>query len=285
MHGVNATNGVGTGFSPSVPGGSMRIAVAAFLFLLMPGGLAAQPNDNISTIAGRAAAAYEAAHYDEAATLYRDVLRLAPRSVGARLELARSLARAGKSEEALDYLRQVSEFGVSFDPADVAWSSLRSTQRFRATESLERFVEVPGAFFNGIAITPDGRTLFAASYVDGVMKIDIATKKSRLLDLPKAVTLGGIDGLYYRDRSLIAVQNGIDPIRVIRASLDPKLRRVTRFEVLEQGHPLSDIPLTGVIAGNDLYYIARSQLRAFRDGKILPADQLQDTVILKLPLR
>jgi hypothetical protein len=62
------------------------------------------------------------------------------------------------------------------------------------------------------------------------------------------------------------------------------MKRVIRFEVLEQGHPLSDLPLTGTIVGDDLYYVARSQLRAFDDMKIWPMEKLKETVILKLPL-
>jgi hypothetical protein len=70
----------------------------------------------------------------------------------------------------------------------------------------------------------------------------------------------------------------------VRAWLDPGLRRVIRFDILEQAHPLGDIPLTGTIVGNDLYYVARSQLRAFDGMKIWPAERLRETVILRLPI-
>ena len=154
----------------------------------------------------------------------------------------------------------------------------------RGSESIEPFLEPPGSFFNGIAIAPDGSTLFAASHFEGVMKIDVATKKTALLDLPPGVALGGIDGLYMHDDSLIAIQNGTDPIRVIRAWLDPERTRVTRFVVLEQEHPETDIPLTGTIVGDHLYYVGRSQLRAFDGRTIWPDEKLKDSTILKLPL-
>lgn len=38
------------------------------------------------------------------------------------------------------------------------------------------------------------------------------------------------------------------------------------------------------IDGLYLYYVARSQLLAFENGKIWPAERLKETVILKLPL-
>ena len=154
----------------------------------------------------------------------------------------------------------------------------------RGAPGLELFIAPPRAFFNGIAITPDGRTLFGASHVDGAVKIDIATKAHQNVAVPSGVTLGGIDGLYFHEESLVGIQNGTDPQRVVRAWLDPKLERVTKFVVLEQSHPAWDIPLTGTIAGDDLYYVGRSQLRAFDGPKIWPPEKLQDAVILKLPL-
>jgi hypothetical protein len=164
-------------------------------------------------------------------------------------------------------------------------AGLQGIFRIRAGgEGIEPFIAPPGSFFNGIAITPDGKTLFAASHFEGVMKIDVATKKYSLLDLPADVALGGIDGLYFHEGSLIAIQNGTDPIRVIRAWLDPRMSRVTRLAVLEQEHPESDIPLTGVIVGDDLYYVARSQLRAFDGKTIWPDEKLKESIIVKLPL-
>ena len=152
------------------------------------------------------------------------------------------------------------------------------------TGKVESFAEPDGSFFNGIAITPDGKTLFAASHLRGVVKIDVATKAQTLLNLPPGVALGGIDGLYVHGDSLVGIQNGTDPVRVIRAWLNPAMTRVTRFVVLEQEHPESDIPLTGTIVGDHLYYVARSQLRAFDGKKIWPAEKLKDSIILKLPL-
>ncbi|MBW3671468.1 MAG: SMP-30/gluconolactonase/LRE family protein, partial [Acidobacteria bacterium] len=137
----------------------------------------------------------------------------------------------------------------------------------RDDEHPEPYLKIENAFFNGITISPDGTTLFAASHVEGVIRrIDLETKEHSTMDVPRAVTLGGIDGLYFHDDSLVGIQNGVDPARVVRAWLDPEWRHVVRFTVLEQLHPLSDLPLTGVIVGSDLYYVARSQLRAFDEG-------------------
>ena len=150
----------------------------------------------------------------------------------------------------------------------------------------ETFVAPDGSWFNGITISSDGKSIFAASHLDGVVRIDIADGKRTLIDVPPGVTLGAIDGLYFHEDSLVGVQ-GSDPSRVVRAWLNDAHTRVTEFAVLEQAHPISDFPLTGVVVGDDLYYIARSQLRSFDDngtGRIWPMEKLKETVILKLPL-
>ena len=393
-------------------------------------------------VSQRAAAASKEGKFAEAAELYAKVVEAWPASPGARLNVARALARAGRSDDALRQLRVAADFGVRFDAADEAWAALRTDARFREIESLMRartaplvrsrvahrlakdlvpenvawdpksgaffvgsmykakivriapdgavtdfvpsrrhgllsvlgmkidnarrelwaaagnfgetppmevldpategsgalfrfdadtgrfvrsyagpkgtqfndlvitpegdvyataglggiwrvragsdtiepFVAPPRTFFNGIAITADGTTLFAASHFDGVMKIDVATKATSLLNLPPGVTLGGVDGLYVHDGSLVAIQNGTDPMRVVRAWMNPEMTRVTRFAVLEQEHPESDFPLTGAIVGDDLFYIGRSQLRAFEGKKIWPDEKLKESTILKLPL-
>lgn len=150
--------------------------------------------------------------------------------------------------------------------------------------TFETFFAPDGSFFNGITISPDGKSIFAASHLDGVIRFDVADGKRVVIDVPPGATLGAIDGLYFHERSLVGVQ-GSDPSRVVRAWLDETYSRVVDFAVLEQAHPLSDFPLTGVIVGDELYYIARSQLRAFDEkGKIWPMERLKETVVLKLPL-
>lgn len=154
----------------------------------------------------------------------------------------------------------------------------------RDGETIEPFVTPRGSFFNGIAMTADGKTIFAASHFEGVMKIDVESAAASYLGLPDGVAMGGIDGLYVYGDSLVAIQNGTNPIRVIRAALDPEMNRVIRFTVLEQEHPETDIPLTGAIVGDDLYYVGRSQLRAFDGRKLWPDEKLKESTILRLPL-
>lgn len=415
----------------------------AIAFLLSTSVLAA--DENPFAVLERANKAYDTGNYEEATRLYRTVETLIPRSASAKIYVAKSLAKQGRKDEALDLLDEAAAFGARFDESDAAWALLRGDARFdrivrqmrartsplirsevahrldkeltpeniaydpktgawfvgsmykakiirierdgrvsdfvpskrdgllsvlgmkvdaakrelwaaagnfggrppienedpstagqaaifrynldtgaliakypapksdppvqyndivlsaegdlyatagtsgiwrlrRGGQTMEQWFPDPDAWYNGITISPDGKSIFGASHLEGIVKIDLATKTRTLIDMPAGVTLGGIDGLYFHNGSFVGVQNGTDPIRVIRAWVDLEMRRVTRFVVLEQGHPETDLPLTGVIVGNDLYYVGRSQIRAFENGKIWPAERLKETTILRLPL-
>jgi len=153
------------------------------------------------------------------------------------------------------------------------------------TERVEVFLE-SSQFVNpqGLAFSADEKHLFMADYLTGVFVIDVKTKTPTLLKAPTSTMLG-IDGLYYHGGKLIGVQNGVDPNRVVRLSLDKGLTRVERFEVLEANNPFFDEPTLAVLNGGELYYIANSQWAAIdQKGNLAAADKLKDPVILKLKL-
>ncbi len=98
--------------------------------------------------------------------------------------------------------------------------------------------------------------------------------------------MNGIDGLVYSDGGLVAIQNGIQPHRVIRLDLTPDGLGIARGRILEMNHPDFDEPTLGTVVGGALYFIADSQGQKFLDEKRpIPANEMRDTVILKLPLR
>jgi hypothetical protein len=150
----------------------------------------------------------------------------------------------------------------------------------------ELFSEFP-SFINGIAISDDGRLLFLGDY-RGAQVMDVATRAARPIAVPAGETLAGIDGLYVRGRTLVAVQNGFRsrPARVIQAELTSSLDALSCVAVLDRNRPEFDVPTTGVLVGNDLFYVASSQLRRFNEDKtIFPSDKLTESVIIRTPLQ
>jgi sugar lactone lactonase YvrE len=133
---------------------------------------------------------------------------------------------------------------------------------------------------NGIAITPDERTLYVAG-ADGIIAIDIASTKSRVVSAPEGEHTGEIDGLYYYDAGLIGIREN----SVCHYLLDGSGSRITRTDVMEQNHPLMKIPTTGVVVGDEFYYVANAQFDAVKPDGTLDTDSLTEPAILKLKLR
>jgi hypothetical protein len=133
----------------------------------------------------------------------------------------------------------------------------------------------------GLAFAPDGR-LFVADYVQGPARVDVRTGEVRLLDAPGDAAVTGIDGLVWSDGALIGIQNGVEPHRVVRLSLEGD--RVANVQVLERAHARYDEPTLGVVVGGSLFYVANSQYAAVLKDGTLDEARLREAVILRLPL-
>ena len=149
-------------------------------------------------------------------------------------------------------------------------------------------VLVPAGSFlapNGITLSDDGRTLFVADTTQGVYAVDVATATpTRILESTGPSTVG-LDGLYFYRDSLIGVVNMLSGGRVLRFHLAPGHRLITRTEVLDCNNPAYQLPTTGALVNDDLYVLANSQFMSYSaPGKLLPADQLHDVVVLRTPL-
>ena len=103
------------------------------------------------------------------------------------------------------------------------------------------------------ALSADEKTLYVPDYLRGIAAIRLADHRIQWLQPAPGIALSGIDGLYlHRDRFL-ALQNGTNPKRIMRFSLD-----LRRQEVLEANSPWLGEPTHGVIAGDTFYFIANS---------------------------
>jgi hypothetical protein len=153
-------------------------------------------------------------------------------------------------------------------------------------DELEMFLENENfASPQGLTFSADEKHLFMADYARGIFDIDVKTRRVNWLAAPPNTTLHGIDGLYFYKGSLIAIQNGVTPHRLIRLTLSPDHRQFNNFAVIEANNPLFDEPTLGVIVKDTFYFIANSQWEKVDDkGQLAPADKLQNALILKVKL-
>lgn len=137
----------------------------------------------------------------------------------------------------------------------------------------------------GLALSENEKTLFVADYRRGLLAVDLETRQVTCLSCTQSVDLSGIDGLYYYQNSLIAIQNRRKPYRVCRIRLAKSSRAIEQVDTLDIDHPLATEPTLGTIVGHQFYYIANSQWDAFDEaGKPVPNYPAQKPTVLTLPL-
>ncbi len=137
---------------------------------------------------------------------------------------------------------------------------------------------------NGITISADGTALFIAGWHD-ITRVELRTRARLTLPTPAGVVTGNIDGLYYHRGTLVGIQNGVHPGRVVRFRLDAEGRRIVGAEILERYHPMHNGVATGAIEGKSLLYLANTQSRSFHpDGTPVDPAALTETIIVRLPL-
>ena len=122
----------------------------------------------------------------------------------------------------------------------------------------------------GMAFSADGRNLLIADYANGLWRIDVASRAVALSRAPAHATLFGIDGIYAVPGGLVAVQNGVNPQRILRLTLAAD-GAVAGARVLKAGHPaMSDVTLGQVVNGR-FHFIGNSGWSLYEDPLATPA--------------
>lgn len=109
-----------------------------------------------------------------------------------------------------------------------------------------------GAFnANGIAATPDGRTLIIVNSTEGALyRVDPATGVATHIDLGTGAVPNG-DGILLRGKTLYVVQNQLNRIAVIELNSDYSAGTIERTIT----NPLFRVPTTVAALGNALYLV------------------------------
>jgi len=138
------------------------------------------------------------------------------------------------------------------------------------------------------ALLPDGKHLLVPDYLRGIGILDLHSGSVKWLtqEGSPGTALNGVDGIYLHGRSLILLQNGTSPERVMRLRLDDSLSRVVSSEVIERATPTLGDPTHGVFVGDDFYYIANSGWSELDDhGDVKPGSKLTPAHIMRFKTR
>jgi hypothetical protein len=137
----------------------------------------------------------------------------------------------------------------------------------------------------GVAFSDDAKTAYLADYSHGILAVDLATRAVREVPASAGLSTLGIDGLTFWHGSLIGIQNGSSPPRIVRLTLSPQGDQVEHLDVIDRHLPVADEPTNATRLGDRLYYIGNSQWSQYaEDGQLKPGARLVAPAILELPL-
>ncbi len=131
--------------------------------------------------------------------------------------------------------------------------------------ALKMMVENPHlTSVRGMAVSGDGKILYFADYALGVFGVDLVAGKGFDFSYDRdKLVLGGIDGMAWYDNTLVVIENGMSPHRVMRLTLDATGHKILKAIPLEVARPELSLPTYGTIDGDGFYFIANSQKNAY----------------------
>ena len=117
-------------------------------------------------------------------------------------------------------------------------------------------------FTNMRNITTDetGKIIYVSDAKEGIVVVESTSGKYFVIENSDNLNLTGITDLIYDDNGLIFIQSGIKPERVMRLKLKKNKAQLDKIIPIESSHPLFNTVSYGAVIGNDLFYIANSQL-------------------------
>lgn len=144
----------------------------------------------------------------------------------------------------------------------------------------------PGRFGSpqGMTVTPDGLALIVIDYSSGLYRVDLATGAAARLAAPADASMIGVDGLARDSRALYAIQNGVNPQRVLKLTMDAGWTRIDAVDVLAANLPEIDEPTTGLVHDGGLVFVSRSQWSDFDDDGALKDSAAGPAIIARLRL-
>ncbi len=114
-------------------------------------------------------------------------------------------------------------------------------------EEMQKAAESP-LFGSLQGIVVERRTLLVADHMNGLFAIALATGNITALTPPKNTTLFGLDGLAAIPGGVFAVQNGVEPQRVLRVLFSPAFDAITSVTVVAASLPdFRDLSLVAMV--------------------------------------
>ena len=124
-------------------------------------------------------------------------------------------------------------------------------------------------------LSADEKLLYIPDYVGGIAVLRLSDRHIDWVACTRPAALEGIDGMYRYKDTLIAIQNGTMPERIVSFHLATPTK-IDRFDILEGNWQGLGDPTHGIVIGNQLYFIANSGWdRVADDGRLTDGNAAQ----------
>jgi hypothetical protein len=135
----------------------------------------------------------------------------------------------------------------------------------------------------GLAYDPERRRLYLADYFLGLVWMNVDDRRLRPLAGIRPMATVGIDGLYLHGNALIAIQNGIRPLRIVCWTLSDDGRQIIEEAVLAGNRGDWIEPTLGFLDQGDLVFVAGAQWPNY-DEQQQPEGPFGPVLVKRLPL-
>lgn len=137
--------------------------------------------------------------------------------------------------------------------------------------------------FKDMALSDTGTKIYIADAALGILVVDIEAKTSTMLGVPETLNVGGISGLMYSEDSLLMLQNGITPQRLMRLTLAPNGLDVATVDPLAIALEVFDSPAYGVVNTGAIYYFAEGN-KSGVNGEPAVTTVVKSPMVLSKPI-
>lgn len=153
-------------------------------------------------------------------------------------------------------------------------------------ENLVLWKDLRNQAFNlqGIVFNEDESKLFVADYLKGIAVIDVKNKKESWLVFPNDASRKGIDGLVFYKKSLIAIHNGVVPIRIVSFKLNETETKIIDFKVLDNNREVFNEPALAALVKDKMYFFANSPWKFYDKNFQLDESKFDNPKLFELDL-
>ncbi len=179
---------------------------------------------------------------------------------------------------------------IVLENGDILASNSAGNQLFRIKPDHSfDIIEIDNSLsLQGLSVSRNQQYVYVADYSTGIHWLNLADNSNGIMMEPDNASLLTIDGVYAYQNSLIVVQNGVQPNRVLQLTLDTNPKIIKDVKVLAANHPDYEEPTLGHVVGDSFIYVANSQWPKFTgdyDEQTNWRDHLKPLTILSLPLK